>query len=214
VRTGFAERALWKGLLIMAGWAAWYRFSRRGIALTLLAAGIAHNLLYTLLLHNPLWAAQAVGSLPLLNLLVPAFAVPLVGLWLAGRMAPDLAERCTRYRDGANMILILLFAFTMLRQLFCGPMLNLPYLSAGENISRSVLAILLAISFLLWGIRRGGRDWRIASLLLMLGAVAKVFLLDASGLAGLLRIASFLALGFSLIGIGWLYSRHLRADID
>lgn len=214
VRTGLAERTLWEGLLIMAGWAAWRRFNQREIALTLVAAGIAHNLLYTLLLHNPLWAAQAVGSVPLFNLLVSAFAVPLVGLWLAGRMAPALAERCIRYRDGAYMILILLFAFTMLRQLFCGPMLNLPYLSAGEDIGRSVLAILLAISFLLWGIRRGGRDWRIASLLLMLGAVAKVFLLDASGLTGLLRIASFLALGFSLIGIGWLYSRHLHADTN
>jgi uncharacterized membrane protein len=44
----------------------------------------------------------------------------------------------------------------------------------------------------------------------MLGAVAMVFLFDASGLDGLLRIASFLALGFSLIGIGWLYNRVLR----
>jgi uncharacterized membrane protein len=155
-----------------------------------------------------------VGSVPLFNLLVPAFAVPLAGLWLVGRMAPELAERCTRYCDGACMILILLFAFTMLRQLFEGSMLNLPHLSAGEDIGRSVLAIALAVGFLLWGIRRGGHDWRIASLLLMLGAVAKVFLLDASGLTGLLRIASFLALGFSLIGIGWLYSRHLRADAD
>ena len=32
-----------------------------------------------------------------------------------------------------------------------------------------------------------------------------------AGLAGLLRVASFMALGFSLIGIGWVYSRQLRA---
>ena len=36
-----------------------------------------------------------------------------------------------------------------------------------------------------------------------------MFLLDTSGLDGLIRIASFAALGFSLIGIGWLYSRYL-----
>ncbi|NCQ63311.1 MAG: DUF2339 domain-containing protein, partial [Alphaproteobacteria bacterium] len=42
-------------------------------------------------------------------------------------------------------------------------------------------------------------------------AVAKVFLVDAAGLDGLLRVASFLALGFSLIGIGWIYSRLLRS---
>ena len=34
----------------------------------------------------------------------------------------------------------------------------------------------------------------------------------AAGLDGLARIASFAALGFSLIGIGWLYSRYLPQD--
>ncbi len=81
-----------------------------------------------------------------------------------------------------------------------------------ESIFWSVLAISLAIGWLLWGIRSAARSWRIGSLALMLAAVAKVFLIDASGLEGLLRIASFLALGFSLIGIGWLYSRFLRVD--
>ena len=43
----------------------------------------------------------------------------------------------------------------------------------------------------------------------MLATVGKVFLFDASGLDGLVRVASFAALGFSLIGVGWLYSRYL-----
>ena len=34
----------------------------------------------------------------------------------------------------------------------------------------------------------------------------------AAGLDGLLRVASFMALGFSLIGIGWVYSRQLRSQ--
>ena len=53
------------------------------------------------------------------------------------------------------------------------------------------------------------RSWRIGSLVLMLAAVIKVFLVDAAGLEGLLRVASFMALGFSLIGIGWVYTRQL-----
>jgi uncharacterized membrane protein len=64
------------------------------------------------------------------------------------------------------------------------------------------------------GWRGAPHDWRIASLVLMLAAVAKVFLFDAAGLTGLLRIASFLALGFSLIGIGWVYSRFLKRQDD
>jgi uncharacterized membrane protein len=93
--------------------------------------------------------------------------------------------------------------------MFHGSILLETGVTAGEDICRSILAVLLAVGFLLWGIRSGSRDWRIASLVLMIAAVAKVFLFDASGLDGLLRIGSFVALGLSLIGIGWLYSRYL-----
>jgi uncharacterized membrane protein len=107
------------------------------------------------------------------------------------------------------MFLVLLLSFSFLRQIAQGTMLSVAGLSAAEDIARSILAILLAVGFLLWGIRTHARDWRIASLVLMLGAIGKVFLFDASGLDGLMRIASFVALGISLIGIGWLYSRSL-----
>jgi uncharacterized membrane protein len=110
------------------------------------------------------------------------------------------------------MVAVVLFAFATLRQLFAGPDLTGPAIGAAENIGWSVLAIALALGFLLWGMRKALRDWRIASLVLMLVAVIKVFVFDASGLEGLLRIVSFLALGFSLIGIGWLYSRSLKSD--
>ena len=71
---------------------------------------------------------------------------------------------------------------------------------------------MLALGFLAWGSVKHTRSWRIGSLVLMLVAVAKVFLIDAAGLDGLLRIASFMALGFSLIGIGWFYSKQLTRD--
>ncbi|RJG57352.1 DUF2339 domain-containing protein [Sphingobium terrigena] len=214
IHAGLAERTLWEALMLGAGYVLWRIAHYRVAALSLIAAALAHSLLYTMLLHNPLWATQAVGSLPLLTLLIPAFALPFFGLTLAGRIAPDLALRFARTIDAMRMLMTLMFAFAALRQLFEGSLLKGPNLAVGEDIGRSVLAIGLAIGFLLWGIRTGKRDWRIASLLLMLGAVAKVFLLDASGLTGLLRIASFLALGFSLIGIGWLYNRQLKSDAD
>ena len=110
------------------------------------------------------------------------------------------------------MLLILLFAFATLRQIFSGTIFVGTDVGQSENILWSVVAIALGICYLVWGIRSGQRAWRIGSLLLMLVAVAKVFLFDAAGLEGLLRIISFLALGFSLIGIGWLYSRFLKPD--
>ena len=75
---------------------------------------------------------------------------------------------------------------------------------------RSLLGIVLAAGFIGWGAYSGQRTWRIGSLVLMLLAVLKVFLFDAAGLEGLARIASFMALGFSLIGIGWFYTRQLK----
>jgi uncharacterized membrane protein len=162
-----------------------------------------------LLLHNPLWAAQDVGPLPGLNLILAAYAVPVAILYALNRIPLASARIPGRILSITWMLLILLFAASMLRQLFHGGLLVDPGLSQAEDIARSILAILAAVGFLLWGIRTRQRDWRIASLLLMLGAVAKVFIWDTQGLEGLIRIASFVALGFSLIGIGWLYSRQL-----
>ena len=198
---GMTERTLWEGLFLVAALGAW-RLDRRWTAAGFGVAGLLHFTWFTLLLHNPLWAAQSVGPW-----LIPAYGVAWTLVGLSSRVASQPVA--ARLRDAARMVLILVFAASALRQLFHGSILVLGATTPAEDILRSLLAILLAIGFLWWGIARANRDWRIASLVLMLGAVAKVFLLDAAGLDGLLRIGSFVALGFSLIGVGWLYSRYL-----
>jgi uncharacterized membrane protein len=211
VGQGLAERSLWEALLLGAAAAAW-KLGSRPAALAFGAAALVHLGWYSLVLHNPLWAEQAVGPLPVVNLLLWAYGLPLALMALAGRIEPGLFPRFERPRAVLQMLLVVLLAFSTLRQLVHGSILVVPGLSQGEDIARSILAVALAIGFLLWGMRTRSRAWRIGSLVLMLGAVAKVFLLDASGLEGLMRIASFVALGFSLIGIGWLYSRSLSGD--
>ena len=208
VATGIAQRLIWGVLLIGGGWLA----MRRGfasLARALAIAGTAHAIWYGLALHNPLWTAQAVGALPLVNGLLPLFLLPLLGLFLIQRLFPLAPAALDRAVQIATMLLVAGFAWATLRQLFHGSLLVAPGVTASENILRSILILALAVGYLLWGIRKGRHDWRIASLILMLGAVGKVFLFDASGLEGLLRIGSFVILGFSLIGIGWLYSRQL-----
>ncbi|HET6940563.1 MAG TPA: DUF2339 domain-containing protein, partial [Sphingomicrobium sp.] len=206
VGLGLAERTGWEALLLTGAILAW-RFGKERIAISLSLAGLAHFAWYTMILHNPLWAEQAVGKLPVFNLLLPAYAIPLAAMWvLERRQLPQVVNRLVSV---APMVLIFLFAFSSLRQLFHGSILTVHGLTDWEDICRSIVAILLAVGFLVWGIVRELRDWRIASLAIMIVAVAKVFLLDASGLDGLLRIGSFIALGLSLIGIGWLYSRFL-----
>jgi len=210
VQSGLGERLGWEAMLIGGGWLAMRRSHGR-LALGLAAAGTAHTLWYTLLLHNPLWTAQAVGTLPLANLLAPTFAMFPLGVSLIARLWPDRPAWTARAFHLFVMALVAGFAWASLRQVFHGAVLTDPGVVPIENILRSILMLTLAIGYLLWGIRAQRHDWRIASLMLMLGAVGKVFLFDASGLEGLMRIGSFVALGFSLIGIGWLYSRQLAA---
>ena len=96
-----------------------------------------------------------------------------------------------------------------MRHGFAGTLLLDPPVGATEDLLRSLLAIVLALAYLGWGAWTKQRSWRIGSLVLMLGAVGKVFLFDAAGLEGLARIASFMALGLCLIGIGWFYTKQL-----
>ncbi|MCR2833084.1 DUF2339 domain-containing protein [Parerythrobacter lacustris] len=210
---GLAERTVWQAILIVAA-AAMYRFADRVPGLKLAAAltvgaSLAHFTLYSLLLHNPMVVAQAVGPWPLANLVLAGFAVALGGVALLRQLAPEEMPLARRACDVATMGLIVLGALLLLRQAFAGTILLDPPVGGTEDLLRSLLGIVLAIGFLGWGAYRQSRSWRIGSLVLMLVAVLKVFLLDAAGLEGLARIASFMALGFSLIGIGWFYTRQL-----
>jgi hypothetical protein len=211
IRLGLVERTLWQGLLIGSGAGLWVLARRPLAGLALVVAGLAHGLVFTLALHNPLWAAQSVGPWPFANLLLPAYGVFFAALALLPPLAPACRQQVARGVDRARIAIIALLAVSLLRQVFAGTLLDGHPVGSVETIGWSLLAVVLAIAYLLWGIKKASRDWRIASLMLMLAAVGKVFLLDTSGLEGLLRIGSFLALGFSLMGIGWLYSRYLRS---
>lgn len=213
---GLTQRLIWGALLIGMGWAIWKRYGGDNLLYitALVCIGTLHAVYYSLILHNPLWANQAVGELPIINLLIPAFGLPVMGIWLLRQMASDLILKYDRLVQIGLMIIVTVFAYSVLRQYFHGSLLSVRGFEPIEDISRSILAIILAIGYLLWGIKSQQRIWRLASLMLMLGAAGKIFFFDAAGLEGLLRIGSFVALGISLIGIGWLYARQLRSAED
>ena len=205
VAHALAERTCWELLLAAVAAAAW-RLGQRGVATGLGVASFAHFVWFTLLLHNPLLVDQAGPAW-----LIPAYGCGFALLWWSDRAAPT-AWPVARPRGLAMMVLILLFAWTALRWIAHGADLAGPGVSSAEDIARSVLALAFATAFLIGGIRARAQDWRIASLVLMLAAVAKVFIHDAAGLDGLARIGSFVALGLSLIGVGWLYAQYLPGD--
>lgn len=203
-----SERILLTTLLIGAGLPALVRplgATARTAAIASLAIGMARAIWFEMIVCNPLVQAQSIGSWPLLNWLAPASLLPAAILLLVARK-PD-AARVRRPIDGVAMLVILQFVAASVRQLFHGAVLADGGVTSGESLMYSLGGIATAIGFLLHGLRQGGKDWRIAGLALMIATVLKVFLIDAAGLDGLLRILSFVALGLSLIGIGWLHRR-------
>lgn len=204
---GLAERTVWQALLLATGWGVWTALRERLVATAFAIACFAHFLWFSGALHNPLWAHQAVGQVPLANLALAAYSVG-IGALLSLRI---WWPQWRRWPDSVIMVLATLGAITLLRQIFAGTYLDTMPISQTEDLLRSLIGIILAMVFLLIGSLRGERLWRIGSLVLMTGTVLKVFIVDTAGLEGLLRVASFVALGASLIGIGWFYSRQLKA---
>ncbi len=189
------------------------------VSLALIAVSLAHFIWFTLVLHNPLTSVQHVGPTPIANWLPLAYLTAIAGLWFglelvsssAEEAKPGLSSKLSAAVNIATMVLIGLLAYSLLRQIFAGSVLTSLGIGQSESLLISLLGIVLALAYLAWGSLKNARSWRIGSLVLMLGAVGKVFLVDAAVLDGLLRIASFMALGFSLIGIGWVYSRQLSS---
>ena len=212
---GLIERTVWEATLLAIGYGLYHLARKKNsdalnmAAQVIAAAAFAHFAYFTVIMHNPLWVPQWAGPWPILNWLLPAYAVGAATLSLLRRMSGAVRPIILPVFDAIVMALITLLALSELRNLFAGGWLTSVPVNQTEDLLRSLLGIVLAIGFLLWGSRSQTRSWRVGSLVLMLGAVLKVFWFDTAALEGLTRIASVMALGFSLIGIGWFYSRQL-----
>ncbi|OGS49139.1 MAG: hypothetical protein A3J40_06985 [Erythrobacter sp. RIFCSPHIGHO2_12_FULL_63_10] len=148
------------------------------------------------------------GPTPIANLVLAAGFIAGTAALFMRRHAAGIVRPAI---DAVVMLIVSFTALALLRQAFTGTILaNVP-MGETEDLLRSLLGIVLALAFLYVGKLSDERSWRIGSLAVMLLAVAKVFVWDAAGLEGLFRIASFMALGFSLIGIGWVYARQLKS---
>jgi uncharacterized membrane protein len=104
--------------------------------------------------------------------------------------------------------MILLFAFISLnvRWFYHGEYLDGNITSNSEIYTYSASWLLLGIGLLIYGTLKNHKPIRIASLIVMIISIGKVFLYDASALSGLYRIFSFLGLGVILLGLSYFYS--------
>jgi uncharacterized membrane protein len=180
---------------------------------SMVAGGIA--ILQTLSLHlgvlNPYFTGESTGNWPLINLLLIGYLLP--GLAYAG-----LAFYARDKRPLPYVILLALsgalLGFTWVtltvRRFWQGEFI--PYwkgFEQAETYSYSVAWLAIGVGLLALGSRFDARSLRIASAVIVMLTVAKVFLIDMANLEGVLRALSFIGLGFVLIGIGLFYQRIL-----
>lgn len=191
------------------------RLHRRSGRVTLLwgwrlLAGLAavHSPLVQLLAYNPLFTGEPVGTWPIVNLLALAYLVP-AGFALA--FARELRAEGHRKSAMAAAVYALLLVFTWItlevRRAFQGPVLDAGIAGDAELLAYTLAWLAYAWLLLGLGIRTGYASLRYASLAVLAVAAAKVLLFDWGTLEGLERFFAFAALGFSLLGIPFLYQR-------
>lgn len=77
-----------------------------------------------------------------------------------------------------------------------------------KNVSVSVLWAFYGVIMLIRGIVSRTRNTRVASIVLLLAVIIKVFLFDTAHLDNFYRFVSFITLGIILLVIGYLYQRY------
>ncbi|MFN3745140.1 MAG: DUF2339 domain-containing protein [Hyphomicrobiaceae bacterium] len=145
--------------------------------------------------------------------LLLAYLLPGIAVAFLARAARDI--RPSWYVTGLYVLAgLLIFSYVTLevRHGFHGPRIDFYRATGGaEHWAHSAGWLLLGIAYLAYGIWRSAGVARLASAMLVLLAVIKVFLFDLAGLTGLWRALSFITLGAVLIGIGLAYQKLVFA---
>jgi uncharacterized membrane protein len=140
-----------------------------------------------------------------LNTLIPAYLLPAAvfafgAWWLRGLYKP--------LRLGFAAVSAALFAVWLgmtIRHFWRGATgMILPDIGQAELYSYTFVLLVLGAGLFYQSLARANATLRKAGLLVIGLAVAKVFMIDISGLGGLIRVFSLLFLGLALAGLAWL----------
>lgn len=174
------------------------------------------SICYLLLLtrFNPWWSGELVSATPILNILLPAYLGPsLLALIVLLRQnkqknKKEMSTKVMRLVQGfagANFILFTLFE---IRHFWSGADLSLNNITSdGELYTYSVVGLIYATLAIMLSDRLSKPILYKVGMGLIATVVAKIFLIDMSGLEGFWRVAAFMGLGLVLLGLAWKYKR-------
>ena len=213
--SGFLERAVyvvvWGGFALVALWQA--RQSRDPVALWTwrLAGGLALGvaLLIEVVIANAIAQQADIGTLPIVNGLLVAYAVPATMTALARRWMQGVESEPAGLLVGiAAGVLAFVYISIEVRHFFDPAFARQGYGADGiELYAYSFFWLLFGVALLALGFVRQAPAFRHAGMAVVCLVVAKVFLIDMAGLQGLLRVFSFLGLGAALMVLGYVYRR-------
>jgi len=197
-----------------------YRMQMGGKFITALRAIVAAlygltalgTLSVLLLFSNPLTARnELVTGPPVFDSLAIAF-LPLAAVFAVA------AWKITHFRRWVRIGFILaatffgtLYTGMEIRRLWRGPDLTVPGFSDPELYTYTLAMLTASVALLVFAFGKRSDILRKVAMAGVALTVAKVFLVDMSGLSGLIRVFSFMGLGLSLVGLAWL-NRKMTAQ--
>jgi uncharacterized membrane protein len=185
------------------------RVAFAGAAL-LLGLAAVQVLVLQVVFCNPFFVTDPVGNWPVFNVLFLAYAMPALFAFLSARALEGTPwSRFARFAEIAGFFLLFVYISDEVTRAFQGPVFSFFRHSHAELYTYSLVWLAYAILLLVLGIVSGKSMLRFASLAVLVVTVGKVFLIDMSGLTDLYRVGSFLGLGLSLVGIGYIYQRFV-----
>lgn len=222
---GFTEAGtliLFWGLMSLA---TWRLAERRGEArlrwlaygLAIIAALATVGLVW--LVSNPLLMPIPIAGVPVFNTALyvfgSGFALFLAMAYVLRRSRLQLPNR--HIPVALTVVIALVDGFlgisALNRHLFRGELIQFNLFSGAigdaELYGYSVGWLLYGVLIMVLAVWRQLAALRHAAAGIILLVVLKVFLVDASGLTGLYRVASFLGLGLTLMALGYLYQRFV-----
>lgn len=173
----------------------------------LLTLSIANYGWILMLLKNPLWSPDNISATPIFNLLLLAYGMPVLLAILAYWLS---TERFRKLIGAITAVMLWYFVSIEIRHLWHGTLNTYSAASNGEHYSYSMAWLVLAVIGSVIGIRFEKHLLYKGAMAFLMCVVAKIFLFDMSGLTGLWRVGSFMALGISLLGLSWLHRRIRR----
>lgn len=150
------------------------------------------------------WLWREVGETPILNLTLLLYLAPVLVFAVASYFHRPTWRRYMLLSTGLTFFIYVSLQIKHLWQ--ASIRLDLP-VSDPELYTYSIVWLLMAVAGVLGGAWRYGPSLYRAGMVLLALVIAKLFLVDLSGLEGLLRVASFMGLGLSLLGISYLHQR-------